>query len=76
MLGRLGGWIPQRDELRQPLLEEQFGRLDARVGMEAPLHRRPVQHVVEREQDHALVMGHPGAQHDAALVSPGTRSGV
>ncbi len=77
MLGRLGGRILQRDELRHALLEEQLGRLNARVGMEALLHRRPVQDVVEREQAHALVMGHPRAQHDAALVSsPGTRSGV
>ena len=67
MLSSLRWWILQRDELGHALLEQEIGGLNPRVGMETLLHRRSVQDVVEREQAHALMVGHPGAQHDAAL---------
>ena len=62
--GGLDRRILQRDELRHTLLEQQVGRLNPRIGVESLLHRRPVQDVVEREQAHALVVSHPGPQHD------------
>ena len=52
--------ILQRHQVRDPLLEQQLGRLDPRIGVEAALHRRGVERVVEREQAHALVMRHVG----------------
>ena len=76
MRGGLDRRILQRHELRDAFLEQQIGRLDARIGVEAPLHRRAVQRVVEREQAHALVVRHACWQHDAAFVLAGIRSGV
>ena len=54
--------ILERHELRDPLLQQQLGRLDARIGVKAVLHRRAVQQVVERDQAHALVVRHVGRQ--------------
>ena len=59
--------ILQRYKPRDPFLEQQLGGLDARVGVEATLHRAAVEKVVEREQAHALVMRHVGEEDDPAL---------
>ena len=50
---------------RRALLQQQQGRAQARVGLEATLHRTRQQQVREREQAHALVVGHERAHHDA-----------
>ena len=69
MLGEFDRRILQRYLVRDPLLEQQIGRLHSRIVVKAPLHREVVERVVERHERHALVMRHEGAEHDAALGS-------
>ena len=58
-----GTWPGHEDVARHALLQQQFGRLDDRVGVEAFDHDPVVQHVAERHQRHPLVMRHV-AVHD------------
>ncbi len=59
---------------RDPLLQQQLGGLHARVGVEAPHHRVVEQHVGERDEGHALVVGHEGA-HDGSAGRAGALAG-
>ena len=54
---------------RHPLLEQQLGRLDDRLGVEAPDHRAAVEDVADRHQRHPLVVRHvaPDDRHGRAL---------
>ena len=53
----------RRDVARHALLQQQFGRLDDRLGMEARPHRAVEQSVGDGDDRHALMMRHEGA-HD------------
>ena len=53
----------RRREARHPLLEQQLGGLDPRIGVEAPDHHVVQQHVGQRHQHHPLVVAHVGANH-------------
>ena len=52
-----------RHVTRRPLLQEQLGGLDHRLGVEARAHRAVVQGVRDRHDQHALVVRHVGAHH-------------
>src|ERR1700747_1752824 len=43
------------------LLQQQFGGLDPRMTVKQALHHFTVQEICQREQAHALMMGHPTA---------------
>ena len=62
-LDLLGTWPRHEDVAWHALLQQQLGRLDDRVGVEAFDHDPVVQHVAERHQGHPLVMRHV-ALHD------------
>ena len=47
-----------RHVVRHPFLQQQFGRLDHRLGMEAPAHRAIADCVGDGDHAHALVMCH------------------
>ena len=68
VLGLLNRRVLQRNEVRDPFLQQQLGRLHPRIGVKAVLHRRAVDRVVERDQAHALVVRHVGGQRHAAGV--------
>ena len=55
---------------RDALEQQRFDGADAQIGVEAALHDVAMQHVVERQQAHALVMRHVGVDDDAALAVP------
>ena len=55
----------QRAGPRDALLQQQRARLEAGVGLEPLLHRAIEQQVGERQQHHALVVRHEGANDDA-----------
>ena len=77
MIRRLDRRILERHQLRDALLQQQLGGLDARIGVEPLLHRRAVQQVVERDQAHALVVRHEGRQRRRRRRWPsGSRAGV
>ena len=46
---------------RNALLQQERGRLELRIGFKTLLHRAVEQHVRERQQAHALMMRHVGA---------------
>ena len=66
-LRKLRGVHIGRDRLGDPLLQEQHCGLEGRVRLKALLHRPVQQHICQREQAHALVMGHEGPDHGADL---------
>ena len=70
----LGGARFGQDGLaRHPLLQEQLGRLDPRVGVE-PRDERVLPHDVgERDERHALVMREVRAHRDRPLLRRGWR---
>ena len=61
------------DVARHALLQQQLGRLHARVGVEALDHAIAEQRVGQRDERHALVMGQVGRHDDAR--APGSSSG-
>jgi hypothetical protein len=50
--------IFERHLVGDPLLQQQVRGLDAWLVLEPALHREVVKRVIERHQDHALVVGH------------------
>ena len=60
---------------RHALLQEQFSRLDPRIGVEPRHEDVVVQHVGERDERHPLVVGEKGA-HDFRLAGAGHRRRV
>ena len=64
-----------RRRTRHALLQQQQGRLQLRVGRKTALHGAAKQEVGERQQAHALVMGHEGTDGGAGLAArqPGRR---
>ena len=70
-----GGVRIERRGLGNALLEQQGGRLEQRRRFEALLHRAIQQHRGQRQETHALVMGHEGPHHGARLPAgqPGRR---
>ena len=59
-----------RDIARRALLQQQLGRLDHRLGVEARAHDAVEQRVGDGDHRHALVMGHVGA-HDRLRLTLG-----
>ena len=60
---------PRRGDLaRHPLLQQQFRRLNDRLGMEALSHRAVEDRVGDRDDRHALMMRHEGADESEALA--------
>ena len=57
--------LGDRGVARHPLLQQQLRGLHARIGVEALHHRVAEQHVGERDERHALVVGHEGP-HDGS----------
>ena len=61
-----------------PFLQQELGRLDDRLGVKAGAHRAVVERVGDRDQGHALMVRHIGAddrhlsrpQEDATACSP------
>ncbi len=64
LLHRAG--LGDRRRARHALLQQQLRGLHARVGVEAPHHRVAEQDVGERDEGHALVVGHEGP-HDGSV---------
>lgn len=62
--------------LRNPLLEQQQGRLEQWVGLESLLHRPVQEQIGQRQEDHALVMGHERSDHSAQFSARQTRWSV
>ncbi len=60
---------------RRAFVQEEFGRLDDRLGVKTGAHRAVVEHVGERDQGHALVVRHVRADdgHLLAFGKPGRR---
>src|SRR5215475_15789169 len=56
-------------------VEQQFGRLYARLPVVPLLHGVVIQEISEREQHHALMVSHPAAHHGIAPV-PGAAAGI
>ena len=63
LLHRAG--LGDRGRAGHALLQEELRGLDARVGVQAPHHRVVEQDVGERDEGHALVVGHEGP-HDGS----------
>ena len=59
----VGARTGHRDVARRALLQEQLGRLHARVGVKPRAHDAVVQGIGDGDQEHALVVRHVGA-HD------------
>ena len=76
MIGLFDWRILEGHQIGQPFLEQQLGRLDAPIGMEAVLHRCGVDGVVEREQAHPLVVSHVRQEREPPTWCLGSRSGV
>ena len=57
-----------------PFLEEQLGRLDARLGVKAGAHHPLMEGIRERDQHHSLMMRHVATddRHARALREPGS----
>ena len=72
----LGARPGDGDASRRPLLEQELGRLDHRLGVEAGAHRPVVEGVGDRDQRHALVVRHVGPHDRDRLVLGQTRRGV
>ena len=63
--------VNRRRVARHALLQQQFGRLHARVGVEAHHHRIAEERVRQRDQRHALVVreiGPDDGPRDSALA--------
>ena len=58
----------RRDLARNPLLQQQFRRLNDRLGMESLSHRAVKDRVGDRDDRHALMMRHEGADESEALA--------
>ena len=68
LLDRAG--LGDRGRAWHALLQQQLGGLHARIGVEAPHHRVAEQDVGERDERHALVVGHEGP-HDGSAGRAG-----
>ena len=71
---RIAGGLAR--DARHALLQQQQRRLHLRIGLEAALHRTVEQHVRDRQQAHALVVGHERAHQRVALPGRHARRGV
>src|SRR6185369_15150752 len=60
--------MPGGGSVWDPFLKQQFGRLNERLGVKTPLHNVAVDQIIERNQDHSLVMRHKGTDNDAFLT--------
>jgi hypothetical protein len=69
-----GGGAGARAGERDALLQEQEGGLELGVGQEAALHGLAVEQVVQGQQAHAAVVGHPRA-HDGKGFAGGHAGG-
>ena len=71
----LGPGPRHRHRARRPLLEEEFGGLDQRLGVKAPPGHAVVNHVPQGDDGHSLVVGHVGPDHGhpVALRQPRRR---
>jgi hypothetical protein len=58
----------ERDQMRASLLQQKLGRLHARLRVEARLHHTRIEAVVERQEDHPLVMRHVRLDDRLALT--------
>ncbi len=76
VLGELGGVRIERRGLGDPLLEQQHGRLEQGIRLESLLHRAVQEQMGQRQETHALVMGHEGPNHGARLSARQTRRSV
>ena len=65
----------RRDLARNPLLQQQFCRLNDRLGMEALTHRAVEDRVGDPGDRHALMMRHEGADESEALAFRNPRRG-
>ena len=65
----------RRDLARNPLLQQQFRRPNDRLGMEALSHRAVKDRVGDRDDRHALMMRHEGADESEALAFRNPRGG-
>ena len=74
--GELGGARVGRRGLRNPLLEQERGRLEQRIRLEPLLHRAVQEQVLQGEEAHALVVGHEGPDDRARLPASLSRRGV
>jgi len=64
------------DVTRRALLHQQLSRLDDRLRVETVLHRSVVQDIRDRDQRHALMMRHVGANDRDVLALRQPRRGV
>ena len=64
-VGELGGVRIERRRLGDSLLEQQHGRLEHGFRLKSLLHRTVQEHIGQREEAHALMMCHEGADHGA-----------
>jgi hypothetical protein len=67
-LDLLGPGPGHEDVARHALLEQEFGRLDDRIGMEPLDHHVAVEDVAEGHQRHPLVVGHVASDDGDGLV--------
>ena len=67
--GQFRGLGVERRDPGNPLLQQQQGCLEQRIGLEAPLHRAIQQQIGQRSQAHALVMGHVRAHQRLGLTA-------
>ena len=66
----------ERRVLRNPLLQQQQRRLERRVRFETPLHGPVEQQIFQRQQAHALVMGHERTHDHTRLAARHARRRV
>ncbi len=79
-----GGVLAQRFDFmrmehadaRNALLQQQQGGLELDIGHEAALHRLVAQQVIQRQQAHALVVGHERTQQHVVVPRWDARGGV
>jgi hypothetical protein len=74
--GHGGGGMGPRPGERDALLQEQGGGSQLEVGQEAALHRLAVEQMVERQQAHAAVVRHPGADDGEGFAGGHAGGGV
>ncbi len=56
-------------------MEQRLDRAHARIGVETALDTVAVEEIGQRQQTHALMMGHVGAHDHAALALAGAGGG-
>ena len=66
----------ERARARDPLLEQQRGRLERRVGREALLHPAVEEHLRQRQERHPLVVRHVGANDGVRVTARQARRRV